>query len=617
MMNSKTTGIWFVIAAALFAFTLFWQHLAHGPAASANILPDFKPSAITSIEIFPAGALEISAVRTNGNWQLTRPLLYPAQTTAIEMLLGALQKLVPATRISAAELREHQAAETEFGFDNPQFSITVTAGDHGWQLKVGNKTAPGDQVFVRVTGTDGAFVTGTDWLGFIPRSANDWRDTALVDAGNACDRIVLTNGTKTIELQRDATNHLWRMLRPLQARADSERVTEALQKLYGAHVSRFVTDDPRADLTAFGLQPADLDLWLDRGSNFVAAVHIGKTLTNDSAQVFARREGWNAVATTAREPLSFWRGAVNDFRDPHLIELTLAAPVAEIEVSTLRSSAATEDGRGQTNFASFTLQRHGSNDWMVAGEKFPADAENVEQFIKLLAGFRVAEFVQDVVTQPDLQAYGLAAPTNQIILRSAAGDTNAVIAQLWFGSMQTNEIFVRRADEDFIYGLAPTDFNNLNALYGASWEFRDRRIWDFDGTNVATITLHQNGKTRQIIHNGLNQWSLAPGSQGIINPPALEETAYRLGKLTAYYWVGRNITEPDKYGLNTNNLQITAELKNGEKHTVDFGMELPAAQTALAAVTLDGERWAFVFPPVVYQFVLSYLTIPVPQGGLP
>ena len=185
MMNSKTTGIWFVIAAALFAFTLFWQHLAHGPAASANILPDFKPSAITSIEIFPAGALEISAVRTNGNWQLTRPLLYPAQTTAIEMLLGALQKLVPATRISAAELREHQAAETEFGFDNPQFSITVTAGDHGWQLKVGNKTAPGDQVFVRVTGTDGAFVTGTDWLGFIPRSANDWRDTALVDAGNA------------------------------------------------------------------------------------------------------------------------------------------------------------------------------------------------------------------------------------------------------------------------------------------------------------------------------------------------------------------------------------------------------------------------------------------------
>ena len=120
------------------------------------------------------------------------------------------------------------------GFDPPQFSITVAGGRPVWQLKVGNKTAPGDQVFLRVVGADGAFVTDADWLRFIPHSANDWRDTALVDAGNACDRIVLTNGTKAIELQRDATNHLWRMLRPLQARADSERITEALQKLYAA-----------------------------------------------------------------------------------------------------------------------------------------------------------------------------------------------------------------------------------------------------------------------------------------------------------------------------------------------------------------------------------------------
>ena len=404
---------------------------------------------------------------------------------------------------------------------------------------------------------------------------------------------MLTNGTKAIELQRDATNHLWRMLRPLQARADSEHITEALQKLYAAHVSQFVTDDPKADLTAFGLQPADLDLWLDRGTNFVAAIHVGKSPTNDSTQVFAKREGWNAIATTAREPLSSWRGSVNDFRDPHLLELT--APVAEIEVR----------GQNQT----FTLQRHGSNDWVVVGEKFPADAENVQEFIKFLAGFRVAEFVKDVVTPPDLQAYGLAPPTRQITLRSAVGDTNAVIAQLLFGAMQTNEIFVRRADEDFIYGLSLADFNRLPE-YG--WEFRDRRIWNFDGTNVAAITLHQNGKTRQIVHNGLNQWSLAPGSQGIINPPAIEETAYRLGKLTAAGWIGRNITEPGQsYGLNTNNLQITVELKNGAKNTRWISSRnCPQAQTALAAVTLDGERWAFVFPPVLYQFVLSYLTIP-------
>ncbi|HEX7577042.1 MAG TPA: hypothetical protein VF430_03290, partial [Verrucomicrobiae bacterium] len=84
-------------------------------------------------------------------------------------------------------------------------------------------------------------------------------------------------------------------------------------------------------------------------------------------------------------------------------------------------------------------------------------------------------------------------------------------------------------------------------------------------------------------------------------------------------WVPRDINGPD-YGFNTNSLQITFELKNGEKNTVDFGLggiKLPQGETALAAVTLDGERWAFLFPPALYQLVLSYFTIPVPQGGMP
>jgi hypothetical protein len=87
--------------------------------------------------------------------------------------------------------------------------------------------------------------------------------------------------------------------------------------------------------------------------------------------------------------------------------------------------------------------------------------------------------------------------------------------------------------------------------------------------------------------------------------------------LTAYAWFARNLTEPEKSGFNTNNLQIVVELKNGAKHAVDFSAELSASQTALAAVTLEGERWAFIFPPVLYQFVLNYLTIPVPQSGIP
>jgi hypothetical protein len=594
-MNSKTTGIWFLIAAALFALIFIFEHFLRPAAAvSSCILPELRPPAVTSVQVIPSGALEIRADRTNGTWLLTKPVAYPAQPAAIEALLDALQKLTPATRISAAELRNHRNADVEFGFETPRISLVIESGDQLRQIRIGNMTPPGDAVYLRVVGVDGAFVADADWLKFIPLSANDWRDTALIDASNGgLDWIVLTNGTKVIELRRDATNHLWRMIRPFPARADADRITDALQHLQTARIIQFVTDNPKADLTAFGLQPADLDLWLGHGTNFLSAIHVGTSPTNEPTQVFARRERWNAILTTAKEPLLPWRGSVNDFRDSHLLELT--TPVAEIEV------------HGPTDF---TLQRHGSDDWQVVGEKFPGDAENAQAYIKYLAGLRLTEFVKDVVTAPDLPAYGLATPSRRIILRSVAGDTNAVIADILFGATQTNEVFVKRADEDFIYGVATADLGRMPD-FESSWEFRGRQIWNFSENDVSQIMLRQNGKTRVMIRNGPNQWSLAPGSQGIINPPAIEETTHRFGGLAATYWFGRNITEPEKnYGLNTNNLQITFELKNGEKRTVDFGTEAPQAHTALAAVTLDGERWALIFPPVLYQFVLSYLTIP-------
>jgi uncharacterized protein DUF4340 len=590
-MNSKTTGIWFALAAMLAAFIFIFQHYFSAPASVANaILPGLQPQSVTSVQIIPNGALEIRAGRANGSWLLSKPISYPAQPAAIETLLAALQKLAPA-KISPAELREHTNSDAEFGFESPQFSIAIEAGGQRWQLLVGNMTAPGDQAYLRVVGVEGAFVADAGWLKFIPRSATDWRSTALVDAGqDDFDSIILTNGAKVIELHRDATNHLWRMTRPLQARANNDLITGALQRLQSAGVSQFVTDDPKADLAAFGLQPAALDLWLGRGTNFSTGIHAGKNLTDDAPQVYLKREGWNAVVTTAAETLSPWRGSVNDFRDPYLLELTASA--AEIEV------------HGENDF---TLQRQGTNDWQIAGEKFPADAANVRQFIKTLAGLRVADFVKDVVTAPDLLAYGFTTPPQrQIILRSAIGDSNAVIAQLSFAAT-TNGIFVHRDDEDFIYSITADDFSRLPE---AGWEFRDRQIWNFSANDVAQITLHENGRTRTMIHDGANKWSLAAGSSGVINGKYIEDTATALGNLAAFAWTGRNVAATEENGLNTNSLQIVFELKNGGKNSVDFGREFPRWQTAMAAVTLDGERWGFLFPPGLYQFVLSYLTIP-------
>ena len=591
-MKPKTTIIWLVIALVLAGFIWTYQvYLKHSPAASTALLAGFHQGATTAIQIGPSGKHEISVVRTNDAWVLDQPISYPAGTAPISSLLDALEKLTPQTTVLAAELAAHKNADADFGFDDPQCTINLSAGAQEWHLRVGNKTPPGDGVYVRVAGINNIFVTDAAWLQFLPHDANDWRDTSLVEASALLnlDWIVITNGTKAIELHRDPTNHLWQMTYPLQARADSSRIVTALQQLQSATVSKFVSDDPAVDLTGYNLQPALLDVWLGAGTNLTTAIHLGRELTDDSTQVYARREGWKSVLATAEEPLAPWRGKVNDFRDRYLLNLN--APIAEIQM---------EGPNG------FKLQQEGTNGWVVVGEKFPVDMDFLKDFVHSLADFRVSDFVKDVVTSADLQDYGFVTNTVRLTLRAHAGDSNSIIGRLDFGSATTNQIYVKRGDENYIYGLSLEDLNRI-PIDGR--EFRDRHIWNFSVSNVLEVTVHQGGRTRQLLRGGANTWMIAQGSQGIINPLAVEETVMELGQLMADHWLPGDLKNPADYGLSTNSPQIIVELKTGDKYTVDFGAGLPS-QTAIAAVTLDGDRWAFIFPPAVFQMVQAYLAIP-------
>ena len=160
-----------------------------------------------------------------------------------------------------------------------------------------------------------------------------------------------------------------------------------------------MTDDPNADLTAYELQPANLDLWLGRGGSLTDGLHLGKALTNNPALVYARREGWNGVVTTTNDPLTAWRGAVTDFRNPRLLDST--ASINEIDVWVA------------DNTNRFSLQRSSSNGWQMAGETFPVDAGNVQSFITLLGGLSATEYVSDAVSTTDLQTYGLTKPASK------------------------------------------------------------------------------------------------------------------------------------------------------------------------------------------------------------
>jgi hypothetical protein len=159
-----------------------------------------------------------------------------------------------------------------------------------------------------------------------------------------------------------------------------------------------------------------------------------------------------------------------------------------------------------------------------------------------------------------------------------------------------------------VYAIQLADYQRLPAK---AIRLRERRIWHFTENDVSRLIICQRGKTREIRRNGSEpqNWVLAEGSQGIINPLAVNETVKHVGQVVVGDWVAHGTEARNQYGFSTNGLQITFELQNTNK----LSMELAApsdASYSYAAVTLDGEPWVFEVPFWLYRWMVTSLSIP-------
>ncbi len=602
-MKPRNTFILVVLAAGLFAFIFFFErHIKKAEPETPKVLPGLKASEVTSIEIRPGQSETIRLERTNGEWELTSPIVYPAQGPAVENLLHTLEDLSPQSRISAQELLGRHNVNEEFGFDTSQAILVLRYGDEQHTLELGSLTAPGDHVYAQVVGFEFIDVVDASLLKLIRPQANDWRDTSFVSLkGLAFDRVSVVNGAKAFDLQRDPTTKLWRLTLPgnMQARADNSKIERLLLELQSLRVSRFDTDVPTADLESFGFQTPALELKFERGTNQLLLLQFGKSPTNDESLIYARRDGQPAIVSVPRLAIAPWRGEPSEFRDPHLVNLASGFDLIE--------------GRGPE---SFTVQRQSNNMWRVTEPyNFPADTNLMKSFIEYLAGLKVVRghngdfAVKDVVTPEEFPKYGLAPPAQKYILKrnptnAAGGATNAVIAELDFGKTYSDEtagdkVYVRRGDlpeESSVYAAKAQDVQYLpvNGL-----QLRDRRVWSFAGEDVTQVTLRVNGKPERLIRKGAGQWSIAAGSQAIIDGVAVEGGVVDLGDLNAASWVERGDQNRARYGFSDTSLQISFEINHGGNKrtlTVDFGGRSPRGLRYAAVRMEDGQDWIFEFP---------------------
>ncbi len=601
-MNPRNTWILTLVAAGLFAFIYFFEsRIKPAGPVMVKVLPGFQGKEVTSIQIQPMKQDAIRVERTNDGWQLTKPVVYPAQSVAVNGFLEALEDLSPERRISAQELKNRRNVEEEYGFDAPQATIVIEQGDAQRILKLGNYTAPGDEVFAQVVGMEGVEVINAEFVNkFVPRQANDWRDrTFIALKGLAFDGLTVANRSKSFELRRETTNGLWHIAKdkPMLCRADNPKIQDLLFKLQEARVTRFETDDPKADLDFYGLQPPDLELTFMQGTNRVCAYQFGKSPTNDESQVYARNSQ-GGIVQVPRELLAPWRADYSEFRDRRLASLSAAPDLIEVEVA---------------GGEKFSVQQQTNGGWRVTGpqnQNYPADAKWTREFIENLARLRVVPYdnkfsVKDVVTKSDLPSYGLAPPASRYILKqsassnAAAGGTNdTVLAELDFSAPKDTNVFACRGDlpeESSVYAVKEADVQKLPTRW---LHLLERRVWSFKPQDILSVAVRAGGAPQKWAHAGPHHWLLAQGITDNYKELAMEEIVGGLGELDAARWVERGDEGRARYGFSESSPAISLEVKNGDKPvtlTLEFGGQSPLGRYAEARMP-DGQNWIFEFP---------------------
>lgn len=590
-----------VAAAGLFALIYFVEHPmreARQRQASRQMLPELDPAAVSSLVVHPANQLEIRAECRSNSWRLTKPIIYNANNQKIQDFLIYLSNLQWVDRILAEDLQGHTNALVEYGFIVPQFSVEIGDSHGSRTLRVGTNSAMGDKVFLQVGGSEIIYAASIEVLKKMPASKDDWRDTEVMPLADLnFDGIKVRSGAKTVELNRDAEG-FWRLHSPLQARADSPKILHLLEKLQSLQAAGFVAEETAVDLSGYGLHTSALTPALELSflskTNPVFVLQMGASPTNHPELVYVRRQKPANIITVPKEPLLLWQAAYTNFLDHHLISCP-ADQIDSIEV------------HGQDQF---TLRRVDGS-WQVypgGAAPFPADAGLMRFLVDTFTNTQT-EVEQTVVAA--FENYGLSQPAVVYTLRgiSTVGQTN-LLAQIELGTNKEGRAFERRTDETSVNNISGDLFRYLPK---ASWQLRDRRVWNFESNDVMKITVRQAGSTRKMMRDLNGEWTFVPGSKGQISPDTLEYTLHRLGRLTAYFWDDVGDANLEQYGFRETDYSIELEVKRlsgTEKLKLDFGKRSPYLQP-YAMVMLDGRRWIFEFPAELYEGGVQLdLTIP-------
>jgi len=609
-MNWKSTFYLLAATFGLFSFIWFFErHVGREEAAPVvgPLAPALDPGSISAIEIV-TGKVTNRVERVNGAWRLVEPIDYPGEQLFIESFIKLCAELKPHSTISERIMETQPDGIDDYGFNPPQARIAFAQRSGEVVIEVGKRSPSEKWVYARTKDTEGVEIVTAEILKYIPASADGWRDRSLIDLDDApFNRLSIKTTASDYEFTRAEQSSAWRITRPKPAkRADNYRVNIFMRYILDWRIAAFVSDDPKVDLEPFGLKTPVANIVFAQGTNAVATVQLGGSPTNNADVVYARRLSHTNIVLVPKQLLNAVNTPFTVFRDRQLLPF---------DPEKLRQIDVNADEK-------FTLQRQTNDAWnIVKPLVMPADNGLVGRFMTNLLTLQVVTnggWVKDVVA--DYTPFGLAPPKRSYAIHTnAPAMTNQPYAQIGIGARPRgtlDSVYARRMSEDSVYKIS---LGEVSRLPLRAFELRDRRIWNFDHRAATSISVAEAGREWNLARKlsaagGDPYWTLAEGSQGVIQTVAIDAQALALSQLRAEKWVYQGEDEQRLGLLGLFDLSHTITLKFGagasaETRRIQFGKR-SAGGGVYAAVKLEGGTTVFEYPYEDYQTIRQFLSVP-------
>jgi hypothetical protein len=387
-------------------------------------------------------------------------------------------------------------------------------------------------------------------------------------------RVEVVRGKKRIGLTKDKER--WRLAEPVQADADSAKVTDLLSKLSGLQArDKDIIDN--ADPKKYGIdkdspevivtveeETKDKDAKGDkRKKTRTLAVRLGK---HDAAakKLYVMADDWPRINAVDDSLEALVRRPAVAYRGKRVLDFA-AAELAKLEVR-----------RGAEKY---TLER-AKDGWRLSSPvSAEADEPKVDQLASTLGSFEVLEFVGDAPKAEDLQAqYGLGNPGLAVRLEFTDQAKSARTLEIGKARSDKGGYFARLADPAdkttpvFVVGKEVHE-----ALDRDSLAYRQGHLWQLAADDVTGLRIRRDKQEYRLARDG-SQWKIS----GPFEAPALAATAHTLANdfaaPRAQSCKAHEAKDLAPYGLDKPHLAVTVTGRDGKEHTLLVGA--PAVKEA-------------------------------------